>query len=224
MKIAKLLAAVLTLLVLSACGTTSDIKPVGAPPADNAAAPPEQSTKASAKAAAEAAVASAIAAYQRYDRVVVLDFVDGTDKTKISADKRIAFDEAMKIAVRDFADRIAGEIRKTGVFTQVLREPAEGEALRISGTITRYASGNAMLRLLIGFGAGSSYFDATVDLSDNTSAEKLGQVIVDKNSWGLGGAIAASQNVEGFMQGAAEKIAKDLASAKREPVVSSSED
>jgi hypothetical protein len=61
-----------------------------------------------------------------------------------------------------------------------------------------------------------------VDLSDNATGENLGQVVVDKNSWGLGGAIAASQNVEGFMQGAAERIATELAKSKQEPVASSS--
>jgi len=205
MKLSRSITMTVALLVLSGCGTTSDIKPT--------------TTDAAAMSSTTDA-APATTAYGRYQKVVVLNFEDRTDKTRISSKERAAYEETMKIAVRDFADRIAGEIRKTGVFAEVLREPSEGEALVISGVITRYASGSAMLRLFIGFGAGSSYFDATVDLSDNVTGEKLGQVVVDKNSWGLGGAIAASQNVEGFMQGAAEKVAGELAKAKEEPVAS----
>lgn len=198
----------IVLFVLSGCGTTSDIRPAA---------------KSAAATSATTDAAPATTTYGRYQKVVVLDFEDRTDKARIPDKDRAAYEETMKIAVRDFADRIAGEIRKTGVFAEVLREPSEGEALLISGGITRYAVGNAMLRLFIGFGAGSSYFDATVDLSDNATGENLGQVVVDKNSWGLGGAIAASQNVEGFMQGAAERIAKELATSKQEPVASSSD-
>ena len=139
---------------------------------------------------------------------------DDSSSNKMSAEKRTEYMEGMKITVRNFADLIAGEIRKTNAFEEVGREPAAGDSLRISGVITRYTPGNAALRFLIGLGAGSSYFDATVNLSDNTSGEQLGQVIVDKNSWGLGGGLAAGQTVEHFMQGAAEKIANDLKESK----------
>jgi hypothetical protein len=207
MNLSRSITMIIAVLVLSGCGTTSDIKPT-------------DTSVAAASATTDAAPATAT--YGRYQKVVVLDFEDRTDKARIPDKDRAAYEETMKIAVRDFSDRIAGEIRKTGAFTEVLREPSQDEALLISGGITRYAAGNAMLRLFIGFGAGSSYFDATVDLSDNATGERLAQVVVDKNSWGLGGAIAASQNVEGFMQGAAEKIATDLAKSKQEPVASSS--
>ena len=40
--------------------------------------------------------------------------------------------------------------------------------------------------------------------------DPLGQIDVDKNSWALGGAIAASQTVDQFMREAAEKIASEL--------------
>ena len=62
-----------------------------------------------------------------------------------------------------------------------------------------------MLRALVGFGAGSSYFDATVEFIDKQSNVKLGSIVTDKNSWALGGFIAASQTVDTFMEGAAKK-------------------
>ena len=154
------------------------------------------------------------ARYQRYATVVVRDFVDRTDKDKIKADALEAYNAELQRATRDYADMLAGEIRSTGAFAEVLREPSAGDALVIDGSITRYTSGNAALRLLIGFGAGSSYFDATVDLTDQMTGEQLGHVVVDRNSWGLGGGIAAGQTVEGFMRNSAKKIAEDLADLK----------
>ena len=70
---------------------------------------------------------------------------------------------------------------------------------------------------VIGLGAGSSYFDADVVFSDNPSGRRLGQISTDKNSWFLGGGLAAGQSVEGFMHGAAKKVAKELATAKFGP-------
>jgi Domain of unknown function (DUF4410) len=84
----------------------------------------------------------------------------------------------------------------------------------VSGHITRLTEGNATLRLLIGMGAGSSYFDASTDLADAESGTDLGQVATDRNSWVLGGGIAAGQTVQTFMEGAADKIAADLREGK----------
>ena len=42
----------------------------------------------------------------------------------------------------------------------------------------------------------------------------LDELVVDKNSWALGGALAAGQTVEQFMKASAEKIAEELARAK----------
>jgi hypothetical protein len=69
--------------------------------------------------------------------------------------------------------------------------------------------GNVALRLLVGMGAGSSYFDANIRLIDGASGATLSTTKVDKNSWGLGGGIAASQTVESFMNQGAKAVAKD---------------
>jgi uncharacterized NAD-dependent epimerase/dehydratase family protein len=70
-------------------------------------------------------------------------------------------------------------------------------------------------------GAGSSYFDATTALADAETGASLGLVTTDKNSWALGGGIAAGQTVQSFMQGAAEKIAKELKERKKGATVAS---
>lgn len=151
----------------------------------------------------------------RYSTVVVLDFENKTTRKFKDEQKRAAFEEEVRMAGRNFADRIAAEISKTGAYSQVERVPSEEESVVISGDITRYTEGNAAARLFIGLGAGSSYFDSRVMVSDNLSKQEIGEVLVDKNSWFLGGGLAATQSVESYMQGAAEKIAKQMALAKR---------
>ena len=152
--------------------------------------------------------------FSGYDRVVVLDFADQTNKSGMKADKRVLYEAKTATATRIFAEMIAAEIRKTGAYAEVLREPSGQPAITVSGTIIVYKEGNAAARALIGLGAGSSYFDAEVLFSDLITSERLADVRVDKNSWALGGGLAAGQTVEHFMQGAAKKIARELAQAK----------
>lgn len=178
---------VAAVLVLQGCGTTSGLKPV-----DEA-----QGLDLSG-----------------YDRIVVLDFADHTDKAALKADKRVVYEARTAAATRTFADLIAAEIRKTGAYAEVLREPNGQPAVMVTGTIIGYKEGNAAARFLVGMGAGSSYFDAEVLFSDLISSQRLAEVRVDKNSWALGGGLAAGQTVEHFMQGAAKKIARELAEAK----------
>ena len=181
------LSIMLASLLLQACGTTTNLKP---------------------------AADTSKLDFSAYDRIIVLDFTDATDKTGMSVQKRERHEETMRVATRNFADRLAAEIRITHAWFEVLRVPNSAAGIEITGAITRYQSGNAVARLMIGLGAGSSYFDADVVFSDNPSGRKLGQISTDKNSWFLGGGLAAGQSVEGFMQGAAEKIARELAAAK----------
>lgn len=86
---------------------------------------------------------------------------------------------------------------------------ADRDTLVIDGVITRFEEGNAALRYLIGMGAGSSYFDATTRFRDGTGAV-VGETKTDKNSWVLGGALAATQTPETYMTGAAKKIADEV--------------
>jgi len=116
---------------------------------------------------------------------------------------------------KSFSDKIALSIANTGAFQNVERSMTEGKSILIDGDITRYEEGNPTMRLLIGFGAGSSYFDAIVNLKDAQTGEKIGDIVVDKNSWALGGGIAAAQDVNAHMQSAAETIAENLANAKQ---------
>lgn len=174
-------------LLLQGCGTTSGLKPVD-----------------------EAAVLD----FSNYDRVVVLDFADHTDKSGLKPDKRIVYEAKTSAATRTFAELIAAEIRKTGAYAEVLRAETEEPAIVVSGSIVRLEEGNATARFLVGMGAGSSYFDAAVFFADSQSDAHLAEVKVDKNSWALGGGLAAGQTVEHFMQGAAKKVARELAAAK----------
>jgi hypothetical protein len=90
----------------------------------------------------------------------------------------------------------------------------------IAGEVTRYTEGDSFARFMIGFGAGSSYFDATVRFTDGLNHEEVGVIKVDKNSWVLGGGYASGQTPEMYMAEAAKKIAaetKRLAKSQDSP-------
>ena len=137
-----------------------------------------------------------------FTAVTVLDFENKTNKPEAD------------FATTHFADLIVSEIKATGAFETVVRQAGEDGSLMISGDITRYKKGSGAARLLIGFGAGSSYFDALVNISDSRKANQIAEIKVDRNSWALGGALAAGQTVDSFMKGAAKNVAKQLAEAK----------
>jgi Domain of unknown function (DUF4410) len=127
-----------------------------------------------------------------------------------------------KTAVRDkegkagaaeisFADRIATEIKKSGKFSNVGRNgKPDANTLVIDGTITKYEEGNPSLRFWIGMGAGSSFFEADVEFHDGKRTS-IGKIKVDKNSWALGGGLAAGQTPQTCMDGATEKVAAEAA-------------
>ena len=140
-----------------------------------------------------------------YNSVVVLDFEDGTKKKNLP-----------EYVSGNFAARIVSELKGTGIFTDVGTTESDAKSIIIKGDITRYAEGNAALRGIVGFGAGSSYFDAVVKLYDSTTNQSLGEIIVDKNSWVLGGFLAAAQSVESFMNGAAKKVADEMKKSKEQ--------
>jgi len=143
--------------------------------------------------------------FSGYSAVLVSDFGDETKKKNLP-----------EYAGSNFADRIVSAIRGTVAFEEVTKDPQEisDNAILISGDITRYAEGNPALKAIVGFGAGSTYFDSDVSLSDYASKNVLGEISVDKNSWALGGGIAAGQSVDQFMNEAAQKIAQELVKAK----------
>ena len=145
-----------------------------------------------------------------YDVVIIKSFKDGTKNSNLP-----------HYASSNFSERISSAIKGKGVFKHVLDEetynsmgPTAGPALALSGVITRYEEGNAALKFMIGFGAGSTYFDANVELVDVLEGSNLGWIKVDRNSWALGGGVAAGQTVEQFMNEAAQKIANEIEIAK----------
>ena len=143
-----------------------------------------------------------------YNTVIVNDFGDGISST--SDDQKVLSEG------RRFADMIASGLKSKNVFSKVERNVySTNNALLIDGKITEYEEGNSTKRMLIGFGAGSSKFDARVYARDNKSKEILGDLNVDLNSWALGGAIAASQDCNSHMNSAASSIVKEVVIAKK---------
>lgn len=201
MKAWKLATIAMISVALAACGSTSKIKPTAEPGTAGGPATP--------------ALQLGSELVQGYSTVAVVDFEDATEHARIRENKRAEHIATVDRATRDFADRIAAEIRETGAFSTVRREQGEGKVLVVGGRITRLKEGNGAARLFIGFGAGSSFFDATVVLRDGETGQTLGEIVVDRNSWPLGGVVAATQTVERFMNGAAKKTAAELEALKR---------
>ena len=140
-----------------------------------------------------------ITSSRRFSKVTVQDF-------KLSVPE---VGEKVNASKVHFADRIATALNKTSRFSSVGRNSKpDANTLVIDGVITKYEEGNPMLRLFIGMGAGSSFFEADVNFRDSKGVT-IGKIKVDKNSWALGGGIAAGQNPQSFMEGAADKIAEE---------------
>ncbi|MBL9133967.1 MAG: DUF4410 domain-containing protein [Verrucomicrobiaceae bacterium] len=141
-----------------------------------------------------------------YHRVVVRDYTAAVPTSQEAKASR---------AKRNFPDRIMWALWREAPGLPVAREGAvDAGTLVVTGRITRCDDGNEHLRFLIGMGAGSSYFDAVTQISDG-SGRLLGTIRHDKNSWPLGGSIAATQTAEGFMVGSAEKVAREVAKLVR---------
>ena len=155
-----------------------------------------------------------------YSTVYVADFNDKTPSTIKDAAKLAAYRDSVKAAGVTFADMIGTNVEKIVTPPSVLRAaPADGaksstdKVLRIEGEITTFQRGNALAKMLLPF-AGSTKFNATVRFIDQSTGEKIGEIVVDKNSSPLGGGIAAIQTTNKFMSGAAEKVGEQLAIAR----------
>ncbi|MGL5719700.1 MAG: DUF4410 domain-containing protein [Alphaproteobacteria bacterium] len=142
-----------------------------------------------------------------YRRVIVNDLTNSVTEG----------DKSPHIAAegKKFADMIASEIIATKAFEKVERNVHSQEpALLIQGSIIECTEGNPALRVMVGFGAGSSCFDAKVLLKDNATKRTLGEIDVNKMSWALGGMIAGVQDVNSHMISGASSIASECARAK----------
>jgi hypothetical protein len=138
-----------------------------------------------------------------YSRVIVKDFKYSGDPEQNGGPQ----------SSRNFADKIAAELKDEGSFSSVARSgSATKDALVISGDITKFTEGAASLRLWVGMGAGNAEFDSTVTFSDGASGKSLGTISAEKHSYSGGGAISASQTPDSLMQGAAESVASQAAS------------
>jgi Domain of unknown function (DUF4410) len=146
------------------------------------------------------------AASNLYQRVLVKDFTHTVKDDKGTT----------PIAARRFSEKIADSIRLARPGLAVARSgKAAPGTLVIQGEVTRYMEGNAALRLLVGMGAGSAYFDANIYLTDGASGKEIGLIRVDKNSWGPGGGLAATQTVDTFMDAGAKATAAEVAKMVR---------
>jgi hypothetical protein len=150
-----------------------------------------------------------------FSRVEVLDFAVSATSDATDDEKQAKFLAQVSEASVTFADLIAEQLRERDAHDEVSREPLEGPALRVTGTITRFEQGNVAARMVSGF-VGQAHFEAEVIVSDNSDGRVLGSFKVDRNSWPLpiGASSNAVQNTGTFMSGAAKRIGEELAKAR----------
>jgi Domain of unknown function (DUF4410) len=154
-----------------------------------------------------------------YSRLLVTDFMDEAS-AKAGTETQQAVRTKVEAARKAFPDQIAATVKTSGGFGEVSRAEAlygtEAATLVMRGAITQWDEGNTAMRLMIGFGAGNARLDARIELLDGGSGEVLGTWIVDKNSWALGGIVAAGQSPETFLPGAARGIGEELSKRRKE--------
>lgn len=154
-----------------------------------------------------------------YSRLLVTDFMDEAS-AKASPETQPTVKIKVEAARKTFPDQIASTVKAVGGFGEVLRAEVlagpDAATLVMRGAITQWDDGSPTMRMLIGFGAGNARLDARIELLDGDSGEVLGTWIVDKNSWALGGAVAAAQSPETFLPGAAKGIGEELSKRRKE--------
>jgi hypothetical protein len=154
-----------------------------------------------------------------YTRLLVADFTDEASY-RARPETLPVVRNKVEAARRTFPDQIAAAVMAAGGFAEVVRAEAPGSpeatTLVMRGAITQWDDGDAVMRMLVGFGAGNARLDARIELLDGGTGRVLGTWIVDKNSWALGGVVAAAQSPETFMPGAASSIGAELSRRRTE--------
>jgi uncharacterized protein DUF4410 len=142
---------------------------------------------------------AALTSTRKFSKVTVQDFKSSAPEVGENINKAKAY----------FADRIATELKKGGKFSSVARNAKpDANTLLITGTITKYDEGSATKRMLLGMGFGMALLEANVEFRDSKGLS-IGTIKVDKNSWPLGGGLAAGQDPQDLMKGPAEKVAEE---------------
>ncbi len=151
-----------------------------------------------------------------FSRVEVLDFSASDKQHYDDVKKQADYDASLASAQRVFADKIAESIKTSGAFAEVSRQAGGGQALRVTGNISRYDEGNILARGLTGF-VGQTHFDAVITVTDARSGRSLATLQIDRNSWPLpvGASLSTLQTTNFFMNEAAKKIANELAAKKK---------
>lgn len=108
-----------------------------------------------------------------YENVVVELFSDRTKKNNVP-----------DYFLNNFRDKIISSIKEKNIYESVEHKVIDStnikNTLLIKGFVTRYSEGNPALKLLIGFGAGSSYLDAKVYLIHGPNNIPVGTIDVEK--------------------------------------------
>ena len=180
-------------VALTACGTTSDIKPDSAPVAEGGA--PTQNVKLTVDLSA-------------YDKVVVLDFADATDTSKLKPDQLRSHNEMMATDL-PFLRSHCARIRDRSLLGGGTRARGQGTGHLRAG----HAWSKATARFVcIGMGRGVLF--RRRGQVDGFETGNTGQCHDRQQQLALGGALASGQTVQSFRI-VSSKIATRLRDGKK---------
>lgn len=110
----------------------------------------------------------------------------------------------------EFSESIARSIQSSGLFSQILREKAQGEALRIRGTITRYSRGNPAMRLRYGHNIGNARFSVAVRLEDYATGDFVASFSLNETYDTAKDRERVNQNLDTLIERTAVRLAEKL--------------
>ncbi len=150
--------------------------------------------------------------FRGHTTAVVMTFQDISDPVGNTDEQRKSYKDTLQVVCKTFAEYLTQELLQNKAYSTVLKDqptPSES-AIIISGFIQKYDKGNTALRFLIGFGAGSSVFHATIEFKDSKSGKILGTISNNGTSWVGGGTIASGQSADVLMRDAAAHVTSEL--------------
>ena len=150
--------------------------------------------------------------FRGHTTAVVMTFVDLSEPVGNTDEQKQAYKDTLQVVCKTFTEYLTQEIQQNKIYSIVLKDQqvSSDSAIVISGLVHKFDKGNAALRYLIGLGAGSSIFHATIQFKDSKSGKILGTISNNGTSWVGGGVIASSQNTDVLMREAASHVASEL--------------
>ena len=156
------------------------------------------------------------APWKSYRRVVVRDFADRVSDQYSMSPVDVLFEKRREMgkARVEFADKLAGKLRATGTFAEVLRagDPQPGDLL-LEGALLQWNDGDSDVRRGTRGRYGQAGVQVRIELLDGAGGRSLASMLADNGTAGLGQASAGG--LELSLERIAERLADGVAGLVR---------